>query len=115
MMLGRATYLVHLLMWGLPVIGIQIAFLARWYGRALGSLLRVLLVPAFWVTVWLTFADHVAIRAGIWHFGNGLHLGVYLGAVPVEEALFFAITNTLVALGMALFSQRFSSAVAVRA
>ena len=47
--------------------------------------------------------DHLAIRAGVWEFGAGKHLGIYLGAVPLEEALFFLVTNLLVVLGLALF------------
>ena len=49
-------------------------------------------------------ADHLAISAGIWSFGEGRHLGVYLGAVPVEEVLFFVLTSLLVSLGVALFT-----------
>ena len=102
--LGRYSYLVHLLAWGVPVIAVQAVMLARWHRAHLGALFRTLAVPVAVATVWLTAADHVAISHGVWFFGQGLHLGVYLGAVPIEEALFFLITNSLVALGMALFS-----------
>jgi lycopene cyclase domain-containing protein len=101
-MTGRWAYLVHLLVWTLPLVAGQLALLRWRYGRATPRVLRAVLPPALAVTAWLIAADHLAIAAGIWRFGPGLHLGVYLGTVPLEEALFFLLTNLLVALGLAL-------------
>jgi lycopene cyclase domain-containing protein len=72
----------------------------RWTYLAPGASARVDGAAA--ARVWLVAADHLAIDAGIWRFGAGLHLGVHIGAVPIEEALFFLVTNLLVALGLAL-------------
>lgn len=99
---GRAAYLVHLLVWAAPLLALQVVFLVRRYGRDTPRVLRALLPPALVVTAWLSAADHWAIRAGIWRFGPGRHLGWYLGAVPVEEVLFFLLTNLLVVFGVAL-------------
>ncbi len=60
-------------------------------------------------------ADHLAISAGVWRFGEGKHLGVYLASVPLEEILFFLITNLLVAVGLALFVALFGRRDAGRA
>jgi lycopene cyclase domain-containing protein len=56
--------------------------------------------------VWLVLADEFAISGGVWAFGEKKHLGLFFGHVPVEEALFFLLTNLLVACGVPLFSQR---------
>jgi len=102
---GRWAYLLHLLGWGLPVLALQLLFLARAWGRRFPVLVRAVLPPALWVTAWLVLGDELAISRGVWAFGEGSHLGLYLGHVPVEEALFFLLTNLLVAFGLALFSK----------
>ena len=103
-MTGRWAYLSHLLWWTVPLIAGQ-ALLVRWrYGTDTGRVLRAVIPPALAVTLWLVAADHLAVAIGIWRFGPGLHLGTYVGAVPVEEALFFLATNLLVALGLALLA-----------
>ena len=101
--LGAHTYLTYLLACTLPVIAVQVALVWRWHG--LGCVRR-LSVPVLAVSAWLTFADHFAIAAGVWRFDDTRILGVRLGVVPLEEALFFILTNLLVALGMALFQRR---------
>jgi len=102
-MTGPTAYLTHLLAWGLPVLGLQLAVLAWRYRDRTPAVLRAVLPPALVVSAWLVATDHLAIRAGVWEFGEGKHLGIYLGAVPLEEALFFLVTNLLVVLGLALF------------
>lgn len=103
---GPTAYLAHLLVWALPVIGVQLAVIAWRYREHTWAVLRAVLPPALVVTAWLVAGDHLAIRAGVWQFGEGKHLGVYLGAVPIEEALFFLLTNLLVVFGLALFWPR---------
>ncbi len=97
------AYLMHLIAWGLPVLGLQLAVLVWRYRDRAPAILGAVLPPALVVSAWLVAADHLAIRAGVWEFGEGKHLGIYLGAVPLEEALFFLVTNLLVVLGLALF------------
>ncbi|MBJ6761503.1 lycopene cyclase domain-containing protein [Myxococcaceae bacterium JPH2] len=104
MMGSRWAYLIHLLAWGLPVIGLQLFFLWRHHGARTGAVLRAVLPPAFGVGVYLSVADHLAISTGLWRFGEGRHLGWYVGAVPLEEVLFFLLTSALVSLGVALFT-----------
>ena len=102
MMDGAWAYLVHLLGWAGPVLLAQLVLLVRRYRGETPRVLRAVLPPALAVTVWLSAADHLAIREGIWRFGEGKHLGWRIGAVPVEEVLFFLVTNLLVGLGLAL-------------
>jgi lycopene cyclase domain-containing protein len=111
---GRTAYLVHLLVFGLPVLGLQVLLLAKAFGPRLGALFRAVLPPALLVTAWLVLADEFAIAGGVWAFGQTKQLGLYLGHVPVEEALFFLLTNLLVACGVPLFSQRTAVSAAGR-
>jgi lycopene cyclase domain-containing protein len=104
LMESRWAYFIHLMAWALPIILLQLALLARHYKERTGAVLRAVLPPAFIVGGYLAMADHLAISAGIWNFGEGKHLGVYVGAVPLEEVLFFVMTSLLVSLGLALFT-----------
>jgi lycopene cyclase domain-containing protein len=100
-----SPYFVHLA-WGLPVVlGLCVAVAVRFRGE-LGKVARAVLPPLVGVTAWLVLGDQVAISQGIWRFGEGATAGLKLGAVPVEEIVFFAATNLLVALGTLLFSKR---------
>ncbi|WP_317987850.1 lycopene cyclase domain-containing protein [Hyalangium gracile] len=104
MMESRWAYLIHLMAWALPLILLQLVVLARHYKERTGAVLRAVLPPALLVGCYLAAADHLAISAGIWNFGEGKHLGVYVGVVPLEEVLFFVMTSLLVSLGLALFT-----------
>ncbi|WP_164008458.1 lycopene cyclase domain-containing protein [Pyxidicoccus trucidator] len=104
MMETKWAYLIHLLGWTLPLITFQLVALARHYKERTGAVLKAVLPPAFVIGVYLSVADHLAISTGIWNFGEGKHLGVYLGLVPLEEVLFFLLTSVLVSLGLALFT-----------
>ncbi|SET79947.1 lycopene cyclase domain-containing protein [Stigmatella erecta] len=104
LMEGRWAYLIHLLGWGLPVILMQLGVLFFHYRERSWAVLRAVLPPALIIGVYLSVADHLAISAGIWNFGEGKHLGVYVGMVPLEEVLFFLMTSVLVSLGLSLFT-----------
>ncbi|HLL05232.1 MAG TPA: lycopene cyclase domain-containing protein [Myxococcaceae bacterium] len=104
MMESRWAYLIHLMAWAVPFIVLQLIVLVRHYKERTGAVLRAVLPPAFILGIYLSVADHLAISAGIWNFGEGKHLGVYLGVVPLEEVLFFVMTSILVSLGLALFT-----------
>lgn len=104
MMQTRWAYLIHLLAWSLPVILVQLVALVWHYRERSGAVLRAVMPPALVVGVYLSVADHLAISAGIWNFGEGRHLGLCVGRVPLEEVLFFLLTSVLVSLGLALFT-----------
>jgi lycopene cyclase domain-containing protein len=104
MMETRWAYLIHLLAWSVPILGLQLGLLLHHYKERSGAVLKAVVPPALVVGVYLAVADHLAIRVGIWNFGEGKHLGVYLGVVPLEEVLFFLLTSLMVSLGLALFT-----------
>ena len=99
------AYLALELGWALPPIILQLAFGADilWHHRRL--VLLALLPPTFY----LAAADAVAIGAGTWTIDPAQSLGIYLGGVlPLEEFVFFLLTNTLIVFGVTLALSRAS-------
>ena len=95
----KTAYLVHILLWMPPVLILQ-----WWIGfRILRSNLRPILFSTLIASLYLGFADSIAIREGIWFFDPRQTLGITLGPwLPVEEFLFFAITSLLVSQSLIL-------------
>jgi lycopene cyclase domain-containing protein len=101
------TYLALELSWALPAIMAQLAFGADilWHHR------RLLAVALFPATIYLSLADSQAIVAGTWTISPAKSVNVYLGGVlPLEEFIFFLLTNTLVIFGMILLLSQESQA-----
>ncbi|MCB0044006.1 MAG: lycopene cyclase domain-containing protein [Caldilineaceae bacterium] len=96
------TYLGLELAWALPPIMLQTAFGADiiWRYR---RLVFWSLVP---VTIYLCLGDAVAIGAGTWSIDPAQSTGILIGNLPLEEIVFFFITNILVVLGMTLVLAR---------
>jgi lycopene cyclase domain-containing protein len=93
------TYLALELVWALPPIALQFAFGADilWQQR------RLLLLAIGPVTLFLSAADALAIGWGTWTINPEKSLNVFLGGtLPVEEFVFFLLTNTLVTFGLVL-------------
>lgn len=55
-------------------------------------LLVALVVP----TAYLSCTDAVAIASGIWTLHGDRIIGLKFGNVPIEESLFFLLTNAMV-------------------
>ncbi|GIW05944.1 MAG: hypothetical protein KatS3mg060_0749 [Dehalococcoidia bacterium] len=91
--LGRWTYLAFIAVWATPIIVFQWLFAARdlWAKR------RPLALAVAVSTLYLSAADAVAITRGIWRISPARSLGLRLGPLPIEEALFFLVTNLMVA------------------
>jgi lycopene beta-cyclase len=96
--MGQLTYLVMELVWALPVIALQWAL----GHRVLRARLRVLALGVLIPTLYLSTVDALAIRVGIWTLSPERTLGIWLGALPLEEAVFFFLTNTMVVQGLIL-------------
>ncbi|HEX8991087.1 MAG TPA: lycopene cyclase domain-containing protein, partial [Anaerolineales bacterium] len=94
----HGTYLGLILLWALPPIAIQLAFGADilWRQR---SLLAPLIAT---MSLYLSMADSLAIRSGIWAIEPRQSTGLLIGRLPVEEALFFVMTVMLLSFGMTL-------------
>lgn len=95
-----AAYLALTLLWALPPIALQLAFGADilWHYR------RLVLLALATATLYLSAADALAIGLwGAWTIDPGQSLPILLGGVlPVEEAVFFLVTNTLLIFGIVL-------------
>ncbi|MDQ3248520.1 MAG: lycopene cyclase domain-containing protein [Chloroflexota bacterium] len=94
----QGTYLALILVWALPPIILQASFAGDilWHYR---KLLFAALLPA---TLYLALGDALAIRSGTWTIDPAQSTQLFFGGLPLEEFVFFLITNTLVVLGMIL-------------
>ena len=93
------NYLGIILTWALPAIFPQFLFGADllWHYRRL--LFRAI-VP---LGVYLSLADIIALHATTWSISSSQTTGVVLfGILPLEEVVFFFITNVLIGFGMTL-------------
>jgi lycopene cyclase domain-containing protein len=103
-MWGNATYLILILGWALPIIVLQWLIGAGLLLRRWKVLLPGILIP----TLYLTMIDSVALHAGTWTISPQQSLNIFLPVirVPIEEAIFFLVTNTLLIQGLILALER---------
>lgn len=92
-------YLGLILVWACPVLAGQWFYGGRCYRPLIGTLGVAVTAP----TIYLWVVDRVAIGAGIWSISRRYTTGVHLLGLPIEEAIFFLLTNLLVAQGLLLF------------
>jgi len=92
-------YLGAILSWAAPVLALQWAVGAPqlWARRRLVALAT--LVPALYLSV----VDRVAIAMDIWILSERYTTGIKVAGLPVEEGLFFLVTNLFVVQGLVLF------------
>ena len=98
------TYLAITLTWALPAIAPQLAFGADilWHHRRL--LGTVILTGAGY----LSAMDAIAIGSGTWTIDPAQSTGIFIGNLPIEEAVFFVITVVLISFGITLLSAKVS-------
>jgi lycopene cyclase domain-containing protein len=89
---GHATYLIFELGWGLPVLLLQWAAGHRRLWEARGILILAVAIP----TLYLTAADGIAIANGVWALHSNRIVNIRIGDVPLEEFIFFLVTNAMV-------------------
>jgi lycopene cyclase domain-containing protein len=92
-------YLGTLLLWASPVLAIQWAF--GW--PVLWERRRTLALGVGVPTAYLCAIDRVAIELGIWTFDEAYMTGLALLGLPLEELLFFTLTNVFLVQGLLLF------------
>ncbi|MEP7137498.1 MAG: lycopene cyclase domain-containing protein [Chloroflexota bacterium] len=93
------TYLGITLFWALPAILPQILFGADilWHYRKLVTL--AILIPG----TYLSLMDIVALKDTTWSISATQTTGIlFFGILPLEEVVFFFITNVLIVFGMTL-------------
>ena len=96
-------YLGLILVWALPPIMLQTAFGAD----ILWGYRRLVLLGFIIPTLYLSLADTFAIQSGTWTIDplqtTGLH---FPGGLPIEEFIFFLVTNLLISFGTTLVLAR---------
>jgi len=93
------TYLSIILFWALPAILPQLLFGADilWHYRKLVAL--AILIPG----TYLSLMDIVALKDTTWSISPTQTTGIlFFGILPLEEVVFFFITNVLIVFGMTL-------------
>lgn len=93
------TYLSITLFWALPAILPQLLFGADilWHYRKL--VIWAILIPG----TYLSLMDIVALKETAWSISPAQTTGIlFFGILPLEEVVFFFITNMLVVFGMTL-------------
>jgi lycopene cyclase domain-containing protein len=103
-MWGQATYLILILVWAGPIIAFQWLLGADLLLHRWKVLIPGIIIP----TVYLTCMDSLALGSGTWTISPQQSLNVFIPAihVPIEEGLFFLVTNTLVVQGMIFLLDR---------
>jgi lycopene cyclase domain-containing protein len=96
--LQPGRYLALILVWGLPPVAGQLAFGAD----ILLARGRVLALAVAAPTAWLWVADGAALGRGIWTIDPARTTGLAWGTLPLEEMVFFLMTNVMVAAGTVL-------------
>jgi len=96
---SKWTYLSITLFWALPAILPQLLFGADilWHYRKLVAL--SILIPG----TYLSLMDIIALKETTWSISPAQTTGIlFLGILPLEEVVFFFITNILITFGMTL-------------
>ena len=99
---GHALYYGLIAAWAFPVLA------GMWWlgGHLVWARRRLLAWAVVPMTLYLWFADWFAItQAGIWEITDATRSGLELFGLPVEEALFFLVTNLLVAFGLVMLER----------
>jgi lycopene cyclase domain-containing protein len=93
------TYLAWILLWALPPILLQLAFGADILWTQRRFIFWAIAVPF----LYLCFVDSIAIGSGTWTIdpAQSTHI-LAVGVLPIEEIVFFLVTNVLVVFGMTL-------------
>ena len=96
---GHSTYFGLIAVWASPVLGLQWLYGADLIWRVRRLALRAVLAP----TLYLWIADRIALEWRIWSVSAKLSSGWNVLDLPLEEALFFALTNVFVVQGLLLY------------
>ena len=98
--MSHLAYLSYELWWALPVI------LVQWVaaGRELWRWRRLLLVTVLLATAYLGACDAFALGHGIWRVDPARVVGLYAGPLPLEELVFYFVTNIMAAQGFVMIT-----------
>lgn len=92
------NYLTLILSWALIPILIQVAF----GGDILWTHRNSLIFTVSMITIYLWIMDAISISSGIWTIDPAQTTGLGIGPLPLEEMLFFLMTNLIISFGVTL-------------
>jgi len=92
-------YLGAILLWAGPVLALQWGFGWSYLWTVRRTVAIALLVP----TLYLAFIDRIAIGLGLWSISPTYTVGITLFGLPIEEALFFLLTNVFIVQAVVLY------------
>lgn len=93
------NYLGLIFFWALPVILLQLLFGADLLWRHRQLLFWAIFPPA----LYLSLVDIIALKATTWSISPAQTTGViFFGILPLEEVVFFLMTNVLIGFGLTL-------------
>ncbi|MGF1530303.1 MAG: lycopene cyclase domain-containing protein [Puniceicoccaceae bacterium] len=98
--IDATRYLGLLLSWVGPVLLLQCSV----GGALLWKLRQIWLLSILPPFLYLCLVDRIAIGFGIWYFSPEYTSGIRLLGLPLEEALFFFLTCTMVSQGVLLYT-----------
>lgn len=101
LLFGESTfYLGAILAWAGPIFAIQWGFgwIPLWENR------RVVALAVGLPTLYLWLVDWTAISLGLWTISPQYSVGIAPFGFPIEEAVFFLVTNLFVVQGLVLYS-----------
>ncbi|KAK9900028.1 terpenoid synthase [Cystobasidium minutum MCA 4210] len=100
------TFYLGCILWWITPIMTFLWFIAgdHFLSRRTTSLLTIA-IP----TIYLCIVDTIALKAGTWHITERTSTGYFVWPdLPLEEATFFLLTNTLLTFGMSAFERCFA-------
>ena len=104
------TYMALLMVWALPPVLLQFAF----GGDILWNFRRLLVLTVLPASIYLCWADATAIESGTWTINPAQSVNMLIGGLPLEEIIFFFMTNLLISFGMVLVLARESQTRAAK-
>jgi len=98
--MSGTAYLSYELWWALPVVALQ------WMvaGRELWKRRRTLLAAVIISTAYLGACDAFALGHGIWTVDPRRVIGISWGPLPLEELIFYLVTNIMAAQGFVMIA-----------
>jgi lycopene cyclase domain-containing protein len=94
----------HWLYMGLILAWAPFVLAGLWWlgGHTAWAWRRLYAVAVAVPTLYLWYADHTAIALGIWDITDATRTGIEPFGLPIEEAIFFLLTNLLVVHGLVM-------------
>ena len=96
---GNTFYAGAILLWSGPILAVQWGFGWPYLWAIRRTVALAIAVP----TLYFWAIDRYAIDTGIWVLSDGHTMGLAIFGLPVEEALFFLLTNVFAVQGLVMY------------